>query len=105
MLGILVDNAIRYAGESGTIEIRGKAAGIWSEVSVSDAGPGLEPDDLKRVFERFYRTDQSRTKDTGGSGLGLSIARGIIEADGGHISAESKPGEGATFRFTLPRSV
>lgn len=105
VLGILVDNAVRYAGGRGTIEIRGSVAGSWAEVSVSDAGPGLDPEDLKRVFERFYRTDQSRTKETGGTGLGLSIARGIIEAHGGHISAESKPGAGATFRFTLPRAI
>ena len=100
---ILVDNAVRYAGEGGVIQISGRAVDGWAEVAVSDSGPGLQPEDLKHVFERFYRVDASRSKDTGGSGLGLSIARGIVEAHGGRISVESKPGSGATFKFTLPR--
>ncbi|MEN6478036.1 MAG: ATP-binding protein, partial [Anaerolineales bacterium] len=69
---------------------------------VSDTGPGIAPEDLPNVFERFYRSDRARQRDAGGSGLGLTIARSLVERHGGHIWAESRPGEGSTFLFTLP---
>ena len=72
------------------------------EITVSDTGPGIPPDQLELVFERFHRLDGGRSRDTGGSGLGLAIARAIVEAHGGSIRAESRPGEGATFRLELP---
>jgi signal transduction histidine kinase len=70
--------------------------------SVSDDGPGIRPEQLERIFDRFYRTDEGRGRSEGGSGLGLAIARAIVEAHGGTIRAESRPGEGATIRFELP---
>jgi len=70
-------------------------------VEVIDGGPGIPPEDLMRVFDRFYRGEKSRSRITGGAGLGLAIAKGIIEAHGGHIGVESEPGR-TRFFFTLP---
>jgi signal transduction histidine kinase len=64
---------------------------------------GIEPDDLSRVFERLYRADSSRSRSTGGSGIGLSIAKAIVEAHGGTIAAASEPGRGTEFRISLPK--
>jgi signal transduction histidine kinase len=72
------------------------------EITVSDTGPGIPAADLEHIFERFHRLDQSRSRDSGGAGLGLAIARAIVEAHGGQIRAESSPGHGATFRVELP---
>jgi signal transduction histidine kinase len=69
---------------------------------VRDSGEGIAAGDLPHVFERFYRADPARSRQKGGSGLGLAITRSLIEAQGGRIWVESKPGEGATFTFTLP---
>ncbi len=69
---------------------------------VADTGEGIVPDDLGRVFEQFYRGERSRSRATGGAGLGLAIARGIITAHGGEIGVTSRPGAGSTFFFTLP---
>jgi two-component system OmpR family sensor kinase len=71
-------------------------------IEVADAGPGLSPDEAERVFERFYRADTSRSRTSGGIGLGLSIVAAVAEAHGGSVSAESEPGEGTTFRIALP---
>ena len=67
-----------------------------------DSGPGLPAEDLTRIFDRFYRADESRRRDAGGSGLGLAIAKSIVLAHGGQIRAESAPGEGLTVIITLP---
>lgn len=83
-----------------TIEARARDGTL--EVSVSDDGPGIPPDQLDQVFERFVRVDRSRSRDRGGSGLGLAIARAIIEVHGGTIRAETTPGKGATFRLEVP---
>jgi signal transduction histidine kinase len=74
-------------------------------VSVRDSGVGIPPDDLPYIFERFYRADHSRARSTGGAGLGLSIVKQLTEMHGGRVWAESTPGEGATFYFTLPAHV
>jgi two-component system, OmpR family, sensor kinase len=71
-------------------------------VEVADSGPGIDPDQVARVFERFYRTDSSRSRERGGVGLGLSIVAAVAEAHGGSVEAESEAGRGATFRITLP---
>ena len=73
-------------------------------VSVADQGIGIAPDDLPRIFDRFYRADHSRTRATGGSGLGLTIARSIARLHGGDITAASEPGQGATLTIWFPRS-
>jgi len=71
-------------------------------VSVGDTGPGIAPEHLERIFDRFFRVDQSRSRDLGGSGLGLAIARLLAELQGGQITVESTPGEGSTFTLWLP---
>jgi two-component system, OmpR family, sensor kinase len=79
----------------------GRADGLaW--VEVSDSGPGLSPEQSEHVFERFYRADTSRSRASGGAGLGLSIVAAVARAHGGRVSAVSAPGEGATFRLELP---
>jgi signal transduction histidine kinase len=79
--------------------------GASTRVSVSDAGPGLAPDQLEAVFERFYRVDPARSRAAGGAGIGLAIVRALAEAMGGHAWAESAgPGQGATFLVELPRA-
>jgi signal transduction histidine kinase len=74
----------------------------WVEISVSDTGEGIPAEDLPHIFERFYRVDKSRARATGGSGLGLTIAKRLVEAHGGTITVQSKLGEGSRFSFTLP---
>jgi signal transduction histidine kinase len=74
----------------------------WVEVSVRDTGPGIAAEDLPHVFERFYRADKSRSRATGGAGLGLAIARQLVEAHGGQIEVQSEVGQGTRFTFTLP---
>ena len=76
--------------------------GSWVEISVSDTGEGIPAQDLPNIFERFYRVDRSRARATGGSGLGLTIARRLVEAHGGKITVQSELGKGSRFSFTLP---
>ena len=102
VLNTLIANALRHTPAGGTIDVRASRAGSMVEVSVSDTGEGIQPDDLPNVFDSFYRGDKSRSRLTGGSGLGLAIARGIVRAHGGEISAESQPARGSRFAFTLP---
>ena len=78
------------------------AQGREHVVATVDDGPGVSPEDLAHLFDRFWRVDAARQRATGGSGLGLSIARHIVEAHGGHIWAEPTPGGGLTVRFSLP---
>lgn len=102
VLGNLLRNALQYTPDGGTVTLGAKAAGDEVAFTVADTGPGIAAEELPNVFERFYRTDKSRARDTGGSGLGLSIAKGLVEAQGGRIGVESEPGRGAVFTFTLP---
>ena len=78
------------------------SASEWAEIAVSDTGVGIPPEALPRIFERFYRVDDARSRDAGGTGLGLCIARTIAEAHGGRIEVESEPGAGSTFTVRLP---
>jgi signal transduction histidine kinase len=73
-------------------------------VEVSDTGEGIPDEELSRIFDRFYRSERSRSRDTGGAGLGLSIAKGIVEAHGGRLWVESALGKGSTFGFALPKT-
>jgi signal transduction histidine kinase len=98
----LVRNAVAHTDRGDRISILARAHVGRLEISVSDTGPGIPPDELERIFERFHRVDGSRRRDRGGSGLGLAIARAIVEAHGGSIQAESDPGNGAVFRIDLP---
>jgi two-component system phosphate regulon sensor histidine kinase PhoR len=101
----LVRNAITHTPEGGlvAIEVKPSATGPV-ELSVSDTGPGIPPDETEKIFERFYRTDASRTRATGGFGLGLAIAREMVDAMGGRISVASTPGQGSRFTVTLARA-
>ena len=89
----------------GSVTVQASATGDAVEIAVADTGEGIAREDLPHIFDRLWRADDSRARDgrwSGGAGLGLSIARSLVEAHGGCIWAESTPGEGATFRFTLP---
>lgn len=102
VLGNLVDNAVRHSPDGGQVTIAARALrGRRAEVAVSDQGPGIPPDELERVFERFFRTDRSRTGSDGGTGLGLAIARSIVDAHGGSIRATNGP-VGSRFVVELP---
>src|SRR5207248_10590064 len=100
----LLDNAFRFTHAGGHVSISAVSRDDRVEVVVDDDGPGIPPEDLELVFERFYRVDPSRSRDDGGTGIGLAIARSIVEAHGGRIWAESDPGPGARFVFSLPAS-
>jgi len=102
----LVRNAIMHTPEGGAVSVEaGEEDAGWVFLAVSDTGVGIEPEDLERVFDRFYRTDESRTRDSGGFGLGLSIARDLVQAMGGAISVSSQVGLGSSFRVRLPRAA
>jgi signal transduction histidine kinase len=104
ILAVLLENAVRFAPPGGSIAVLGRVQDRWVEASVTDTGPGISPEHLPRVFDRFYRGEASRTRGTSGSmGLGLAIARELARAQGGDLTAESVEGRGATFRLRLPR--
>jgi heavy metal sensor kinase len=98
----LLDNALRYTPPGGQVTIRLQAVGDRVVVAVEDTGPGIEPQHLPHLFERFYRTDSARARDSGGTGLGLPIAREIAEAHNGTVTVESRVGKGSTFTLHLP---
>ena len=100
----LIQNALRFTPADGTIFIQATDAGKEVQISVADTGEGILPDQLPNLFERFHKIDKARSRNGGGSGIGLSIARGLVEAHGGRIWAESKQGHGATFTFTIPKA-
>jgi two-component system, OmpR family, phosphate regulon sensor histidine kinase PhoR len=100
----LLDNALNYTSDKGSITFSAGEAGKMTRIAISDTGIGIPGKDLSRIFERFYRVDASRSRDQGGTGLGLSIVRHIVQLHGGVVTVESTPGKGSTFAFTLPRA-
>jgi two-component system sensor histidine kinase BaeS len=98
----LLSNALKFTPSGGFVRVRVGATDGEAFLSVSDTGVGIAPEDLPFVFERFYRADSSRTRATGGSGIGLAITRAIVEAHGGSITAASELGKGSEFRISLP---
>ena len=104
VLGNLLGNAVKYAGTEADIVVtlRRWQGGSAVAVSVADSGPGIASADLPRLFERYYRSEGGRAQRREGLGLGLYIAKGLVEANGGRIWVESPPGHGATFTFTVP---
>jgi len=100
----LIRNAVRFTPEGGIILVGARAEDNAVTVTVQDTGSGIPPDDLPHVFERFYRGERSRNRAAGGAGLGLAIARQLVEAMGGEIGVESVVGEGSTFLIRLPRA-
>ncbi|MDP9474461.1 MAG: HAMP domain-containing histidine kinase [Actinomycetota bacterium] len=102
ILAVLLDNAVRYTPPGGHIAVGGRAQDGWVEASVTDTGPGIAPEQLPRVFDRFYKAEAARTR-SGGTGLGLAIARDLARAQGGELVAQNAKTGGATFRLSLPR--
>lgn len=100
----LLDNAIVHTPQGGTIAINARQQDNQIEVSVTDTGGGIPAEELPNIFERFYRVDKSRARRTGGHGLGLTIAKYLVEAHGGEIRAQSTVGKGSCFTFTVPAS-
>jgi two-component system sensor histidine kinase SenX3 len=98
----LIDNAVKYSEAGSPVTVSTALDGDVVEVAVRDAGIGIPSRDLERIFERFYRVDQARSRATGGTGLGLAIVRHVARAHGGDITVESVEGQGSTFRFILP---
>ncbi len=98
----LVSNAIAYSNEGGRVGVGISVRGDAVEIAVTDQGVGIEASELDRVFERFYRVDQARSRNTGGSGLGLSIVKHTVQNHGGDVRVWSKPGKGSTFTIRLP---
>jgi signal transduction histidine kinase len=101
-VGNLLDNAVRYTPEGGQIQLRWRARDDSVAFEVADSGPGIAPDDLPHLFEPLYRADTSRNTQTGGVGLGLTIAQRIIRAHRGTLSVANRPSGGAVFTGTLP---
>jgi signal transduction histidine kinase len=101
----LLTNAVKFTPEGGRVDLRMRVADGALRCEVADTGPGIGAEDLPRLFQRFSPLDMKSTRRAGGAGLGLSIAKGIIEAHGGQIGVESAPGAGSTFWFTLPAAI
>ena len=106
VIGNLMSNALTHTPDGTPVTVRilaGPREPVPSIVlEVTDQGPGLPPEQAERVFERFYRADQARTRKAGGTGLGLAIVAALVAAHGGTVALRTAPGEGATFRVTLP---
>jgi signal transduction histidine kinase len=101
-LNNLVANAISYTDTGGEITLMAKSANKYTEVSISDNGIGINPAELSKIFDRFYRADKARTKNTQGSGLGLSLVKSIINLHQGTVTVKSEPGVGTTVILRFP---
>ena len=102
MLTNIIENAVNNTPGGGSVSINLETSANGLVISVADTGPGISKEDLPRIFERFYRSDKSRSRDSEGTGLGLAIAREVAELHGGSITAESPESGGATFIISLP---
>jgi signal transduction histidine kinase len=102
VLDNLLDNALRYAPEESTIHITVENLGPLIQTRIEDSGPGIPGEDLPHIFDRFYRVEKSRDRDSGGAGLGLAIAKSLVEAHGGQIEVHSERGQGTKVTFLLP---
>jgi signal transduction histidine kinase len=101
----LLTNALRHTPSDGSVAVVVQPLDEEVRVSVEDTGEGIPAESLRRAFDRFWRSDRARSRERGGAGLGLAIARGLVEAQGGKIWAENRPGGGARISFTLPRAA
>ena len=99
----LLSNAVSYTGEGGCIRVLVKDSPEAGILQVQDNGPGISPQDMPLIFERFYRADKSRSRKNGGAGIGLTIAKAIADAHGGKIGVESAEGRGSCFTLKLPK--
>ena len=98
----LISNAVNYSPDGGEIVVSLAPTGDFLEVCVSDTGIGIEPEEIPKIFDKFYRIKDQRTRHVRGSGLGLAIVKGIVESHHGSVEVESRPGLGTTFRVLLP---
>lgn len=98
----LVSNAVRHSPSDSVISLQAEKVGSYAKISVIDHGEGISPDDLPYIWERFYRAEKSRSRNAGGSGIGLAVTKRLVSAMGGEITVESAVGKGTTFSFTLP---
>jgi heavy metal sensor kinase len=98
----VVDNAIKYSPCGSSIDIRVYADATRAHLAVADEGPGIAPEDRERIFDRFFRLDEARSRDDGGAGLGLAIAKWAVEVNGGHVTVESGANGGSVFRIVMP---
>ena len=105
VLNNLIGNAVRHTPAHGEVKVTARRTNSGVEVSVSDTGEGIRADDLPHIFDGFYRGEKSRSRATGGAGLGLAISRGIVQAHGGEIKVESEAGKGSQFTFHLPNQT
>jgi len=101
----LIANAVQYSSRGARIGVGVRAGDELVEIAVTDQGIGIAPDDLERIFDRFYRVDQARSRNTGGTGLGLSIVKHVIQNHGGEVTVWSQRGRGSTFTIRLPRGL
>lgn len=101
----LLDNAIKYTPAGGSVHLSAERENGWVRVDVTDTGIGIPPEDIPRIFERFYRVDKARSRDLGGTGLGLAIVKHIVQGLGGSLNVKSTPGKGSTFSFTMKSSA
>ena len=102
LLLILLDNALKYTPAGGRVTLAARRDAQEVTISVADTGAGIAPDDLPHVFERFWRADKVRSREAGGAGLGLAIARQIAELHGARLDVQSEPGRGSIFSVRLP---
>jgi len=100
----LLENAIKYTSDGGSVRLFTEDDDAYIRVSVADSGIGIPFKDLPRIFERFYRVDEARTREQGGTGLGLAIVKHIVQLHGGNVSVTSLPGQGSVFSFTLKKT-
>ena len=98
----LLENALRYTNEGGKVTVSCRIIGRVARLSVEDTGVGIPAESLPRLFDRFYRVDQSRSRNAGGSGLGLAIVKAIADAHRGYVEVASEPGKGTRFSVVLP---
>ena len=99
---ILIDNAVKYTPAGGSIRVNLEKSKDFALVSVSDTGIGIAKADLPQIFDRFWRADKARSREEGGAGLGLSIAKWIVEMHRGSIDVKSDLGKGSTFNLRVP---
>jgi two-component system sensor histidine kinase SenX3 len=101
-VGNLIDNAVKYSDQGSIVKVEVRREEGRMLISVADNGPGIAAEHLGRVFERFYRVDDARSRGTGGTGLGLAIVRHIALLHGGDVSVTSEVGSGSTFTLSIP---
>ncbi|MPN19915.1 Alkaline phosphatase synthesis sensor protein PhoR [bioreactor metagenome] len=100
----LVSNALKYTPAGGKVEVSATGSEGLAKITVKDSGEGIAKEDIPFIFERFYRADKSRSRQTGGLGLGLTITKAIVDSHKGTIQVESEPGKGTVFILSLPKN-